>query len=360
MKAYKDYLDNFSAGTELQNKTLSRLNTSINEKHETILYNGQKRQFMRTLPAWPRVVCMIAALCVALTATAYAVVRFVTWEPAENADAGGSFLVEPISEEDYKSYLESLDFSNQIISTTIYRHGFVRQAIIDEEVMQMLDERLRNRVFTLEGQAFELFVPVPGGFQADNRGIALYDENGSEIGDISYVIAGTNEFIIDRLFPNGIRILSVEEVAGWFDFSDTYDEAAAFLGKDFRLPAVHTSGFGPPEFRLNGDESFTASTGRRAVYVSQSGNPGIYFFVETNRDTEADADIRYAPGAVITQGEISGVTVYKIESEEANSYTWTFDGLTYMFSQSKSDPVNVDFSSFTDEECEEIIRSMID
>ena len=257
----------------------------------------------------------------------------------------------PIGETEYNLYLES---SGTTISSTIYRHDFTIQPVIDERMMQVLDEYLKDRVFTAAGDAFELFMRVPGGFQAYDKGYALYDEIGRAIGDISYFRVGTDD-------PSGIMILSIEEVDAWFVFSDTYDEAVAFLGKDFRLPAIHTDSFGPPTFRRNGGddcEIIARITGRRAVYVSLDGDPGMYFFAEANRDSETDAEAWYATDAVITVGEIAGVTVYKISDEKMNRYTWTYNDLTYMFFQIMDHPRNI--NSFTDEQCEDIIRSMIE
>jgi len=348
MKAYNEYYDSHSVSEELQNKTMSRLNDAMSEKYEFTPYNRQKRRSINSIPTFARAACVIVLVCVVLTATAYAVVSLVTWKPAENADPGGSFVVEPIEEAEYDSYLES---SGVTTLATIYRHNFLTQPIVDERTMQIINEYLKDRVFTADGKAFELFVPIPGGFQADDRGYALYDEDGRVIGDISYTRIGAD-------IPSGILILPKEVVVEWFEFSDTYDAAATFLGKDFRLPTVFTDESGPPSFRINGDEDFAEIFGRRAVYVSLDGDPGMYFFVETNRRAEDDAWIWYAPDAVVTEGEVAGVTIYKISKEDVNRYTWTLDGLTYMFFQFKSDPIND--NCFTDEQCEDIIRSMIE
>lgn len=348
MKDYKDYMDSFSASAELQSKTISRLRGAASERYDTKNRNVRDRRLMRAIPVWARVACTAVLVCAVLTATAYAVYSYVTWVQAENADPGGSFIMEPINEAEYNTYLES---SGTITSSTVYRHDFKNQHVVDERTMQAIEEYLTGMVFTADGDAFELFVPVSGGFQADDRGNVLYDKDGRAIGDISYERIGAGDLI-------GIRILPIEEVDKWFEFSDTYDEAVAFLGKDFRLPTIYTDGFGPPTFRVNGDESLVELLGRRAVYISLDGDPGMYFFVEVNRDTGDDAWSWYTPDSIVTEGEIAGVSVYKIINEESNRYTWSLDGLTYMFFQFKSHPIYN--NSFTDEQCEEIIMSMIE
>jgi hypothetical protein len=279
------------------------------------------------------------------------VVHYTIWEPTENADTGGSYIMVPVGETEYNIYLES---SGAITASAIYRHDLAIQPVIDERTMQILDEYLKDRVFTAAGDAFDLFIPVPGGFQADDKGYSLYDEVGRAIGYISYRRLGNDD-------PSGIMILTVNEVDAWFVYNDTYDEAVAFLGKDFRLPAIHTDGFGPPTFRKSGGEDYemiARITGRRAVYVLLDGDPGMYFFVETNRGSETDAEVWHATDAVITMGEIAGVTVYKISGERMNRYTWTYNDLTYMFFQNLDHPTNINF--FTDEQYEDIIRSMIE
>ena len=282
------------------------------------------------------------------------VVHYTTWEPTGNADPGGSYIIAPIDEDDY---FNSLDSSVVSISYIMYQYDFRIQEIIDERVMQEIGEYLHGRIFTADGKPYELFVPVPGGFQADDKGNTLYDEDGREIGAIRYTRSRDGSFC-------GIDIESIEEVEEQTErlaFTDTYDEAVAFLGKDFRLPATLTDGFGPPTYRRNGGEDYemvARITGRRAVYVSLDGDPGMYFFVEANRDSETDVKTWYVPDAVITEGEIAGVTVYKISDERMNRYTWTLDDLTYMFFQIMVHPNNV--NCFTDEQCEDIIRSMIE
>lgn len=350
MKEYKDYMDSFSASEELQHKTLTRIDNAVaaHGKIDSPRRGRRELRFLSAIPAWARVACTAVLLIIVLSASAYAVYSYVTWTQTGSADSGGSFVMEPVEKEEFDSYLES---TGTVSLRTIYRYNFNEQPIVDEETMRVLNKYLKDRVFTADGAAFELFVPVSGGYQANDKGCTLYDEAGRVIGDIRANNVGTAA-------PNGITILSVAEVEKWFAFTDTYDEAVAFLGKDFRLPTVLTDGFSPPAFRKNGDETLVKATGRRAIYISLDGEPGMYYFVETNRDASADATVWYATDSVITEGEIAGVSVSKISSEDLNRYTWSLDGLTYMFFQFKSHPVSV--NCFSDEQCEKIIRSMIE
>ena len=324
MKAYKDYMDSFSPDEKWQNDTIKKLQGMSTGSKKSFAHKGL------------RMAAMIAVMCLALGITAYAVIN-VVWAPAEEADTGGSWVMVPVEEDYYER-------EGMLIGTGIYVKGFdLSQNVLDEETAQALRELLEGKVFTEDGEPFDLFVHAPGGYIADDRGYALYGADGVEIGSIYY------DSII-RSKPISIDISTAAQVEELYAFPYSYEDAAKFLGQDFRLPAVYTESLSPPGFKMQ-DESYR---GRYAVYVSLGGEPGMYFFVERNRSGEPDEWA--APGAAITEALIADTAVYKISDDIAgNRYTWENDGLTYMFFQSTGSP-----ACFTDEQCEDIIRSMIE
>ncbi|MCL2019694.1 MAG: hypothetical protein FWG70_08050 [Oscillospiraceae bacterium] len=331
LRNYKDYMDCHTADEALQSKTMDRIRESAFKAHK----EKTQRRPIRTVR-----VCIVAAVCIALTITAYALAN-MEWSPAETADTGAGWEMTPISTDDYNSYLEKNDIISEqmfYLAESVYP-GEVESLALDEEMAEIITLFLENKVFTADGMAFDLLVQTSEGFVADDRGFDLFDEKGTSIGRIDYKYIGSGK-------PFDIAIFSKEDVSKWYEFPETYEEAVKFLGYEFRLPTVYIEDDGAFGFKND------INPNRRAVYIS---GHGMYMFVEINGlGTAFDGEEWFVPESIIEETEFNGTIVYKISNDDLNRYTWSTDNLTYMFFQFKNRS-----SSWSDEQCEEIIRSMI-
>jgi len=344
MKAYKDYMDTFSASQELQDKTIDLLRGYSSEgKDEKPITVQERRSSGRVLPIWQRAAVIIAAACLAFSAAAYAVIRYMGAQ-TDNADTGDSHVLVPAEDDFYGK-------NGAMMEKLMYAKGLDAMPVFDEETALMLSRLLEGKVFTEDGKPFELLTPVPDGFRADDRGYTLYDTDSREIGRIYY---DHNE----GEAPFRISVVTDED-----EFLDTYDAAVAFLGRDFRLPAMHTEGFNPPKFKISIDD-FSVRLSR--VFVKLEGEPGMFYSVTTEGNATAEPE-NALETTVIWEDEVEStalsinkeVTVIKLSDERVldgnkSIYTWTYDGLFYIFYQTNSS------AEFTDEQCEDIIRSMIE
>ena len=292
-----------------------------------------------------QLVAAIIALCVLLTGGAYAAVRLL-WEPAEQADTGGSWVMIPVPE-DYYDDNDSGDETRLLI----YSSQLVQQPVFDAEIAERLSELMARKFFTEDKDPIDLLVYGAYGYSADDRGGTIYDARGNRA-DMIYYEVGRNGA------PLGIMHVSIDITEVLNDYSDSYAESASFLGQDFRIPSVYTDGFDEPRFNIQDDTLYGINRQRKAVYVSIGGEPGMYFFVEQMRAPGEAAREWGAENAEIFKSEIAGVEVYKIvsgtDTHSIQRYTWNHEGLTYMFFNFIDRQV-----AFTDEQCEEIIKSMI-
>ena len=325
MKAYKDYMDSISISDKWQKDTINKLNAA---------YICSNKSYV---PKALRVALFAAIICITLSATAFAVVSYI-WEHAERADTGGRWVMVPVEADYYEkegiSLAKALYCFDQCFTFPIF----------DEESMLILNDLLKDNVFTEDGEPFNLFIPVAGGYQAADRGYSLFDTLGNGIGEIYYVSLG------HQGKPIAIEVITIEiSIRNHNNYVDTYEDASIFIGQSFRLPTIYIDSFSPPVFKIQDDYYIN----RYSVYINYEGEPGMYFFVEKTRTDSYEEWV--APGAVITATEMAGTTVYKISDDCCNRYTWEYNGLTYMFFQFFDTP-----KQFTDEQVIEIIISMIE
>ena len=274
--------------------------------------------------------------------TAYTAVNRM-WKPVEKADTGGSWVITPVDADYYERERE-----NGITGTEFYFKNLdIELQVIDEETAQALRELLEGNIFTENGEPFDLLMPVQGGYLADDKGQDLYSADGMEIGGIEYHTIGREK-------PHNIWLKSVEQMEELYAYNDSYEDAAALLGRDFRFPTIYTEGFDQPAYRLNETIISEPYFERYAVYVRLEGEPGMSFYVEKNRSGEWEPQMLPVAGGVITEAVIAETIVYKISDDYGNRYTWENEGLSYMLFQAPDRP-----AQFTDEQSEEIIRSMI-
>jgi hypothetical protein len=225
---------------------------------------------------------------------------------------------------------------------------------------------LWGQVVTEDGMLIELLAPVKDFFssdyQADDNGNVLYNTYGSEIGIIYYASVINGD-------PYRVSIWTKEDIEKQLGYNSTYEEAVSLLGRDFRLPTIYTGELDPPKFQLTSyitDAETEDSEPNEVKWVSvrYSGynTPNMFFTIENIRkdhDVTSPTSPWYVPDGVIEEREIAGIKVYKIYSNDDYYndfiiYSWEYDGLSYIFNTTTEGP------SFTDKQCEKIIKSMIE
>jgi hypothetical protein len=279
----------------------------------------------------------------------------------ERLDTGGS--VEFVTVE--KDYYEQ---AGTEFLTPIYdsETALESQPRFNAKTARLLINMLYGQVFTEDGMLTELLAPVndffSGDYQADDNGSVLYNADGDEIGTIYYASVINGE-------PYRISIWTKDDIERQLGYNSTYEEAVALLGRDFRLPAVYTEELDPPEFQLTSfldDAETEGSAPYEVKWVSARYSgfnvPNMFFTIENIRkdhDVTSPTSPWYVPDGVIEESEIAGIKVYKIYSNadyynDFIIYSWEHDGLSYIFNSISAG------ASFTDEQCENIIRSMIE
>lgn len=176
----------------------------------------------------------------------------------------------------------------------------------------------------------------------------------------SFNVGGRKFVMVDEDYINNLireRGSIVEEGRQIFNFDATFEEAAEALGQDFRLPAAHVDGY-KAEFMVE------TSGWIKMLY---NGNPAMYFEIyEAN--SEFFQHETFMANVIATEFEIAGTTVYKMSSMinlahlDIRYYTWEHDGLVYFLYNFYLDENTKYFPDvvFTEEQCIEIIRSMIE
>jgi len=304
----------------------------INAVSATGSSTHSKRRFRTPL------IAAIIAACVLFSGIAYAGVS-MQWFQTERADSGGSWVMVPTNGDFY----DNVDNDTLHI---VYSSLNEEQPVFDADIAARLIELMAGKLYTQDGIPFDLLVRGVDGYTADDSGGEIFDAQGSRIDEIYYEAYDNGVLGI-----NTISIRTIEEIKN--DYSDSYDDAADFLGNDFRIPAVYTDGFDPPRFNIQDDTLYGRN--RRAVYVDINGDPGMFYFVEQMRTPGDTAYDWAASDAEIYMSEIADTVVYKIIDEDSHRYTWNYNGLTYMFFNFIDEP-----NPFSDLQCEEIIRSMIE
>ena len=303
----------------------------------------------------PLAVAAVIAAVVSLSAAAYAVasIAFNRTEsvPANVADAGGSQVIVPMDEETKQAY-QAASVGNT--SHNIYvKNPDTKQnvnKIFDSDTANVLRGLLEGKVFAKDGEPFDfvayllknnnLLEPYPD--------IYIYSADGEEIRQIVYWAKepfGT---------PTAVSF-SFEDLI-MPDYADTYESAAVKLGKEFRLPDVTYI----EEYDFKYEADFNPH-GNMKVWISirhAKGGAAFSVAVENSRDDGTEPDYLQAP-VVIEDFEIDGIVIHKVTLDSGfKEYMWEHDSLSYMLMQYPDVCGTVTFCP-TDEQCEEIIWSMI-
>ena len=355
MSIYKDYMDSFTAGEQLQRKALDKLSGIPGEQDRASVFDRITRfSVFKRAPAWVRAACLAVLVCAALGATAYAVYQSVAWTPAEGiVDTGAHFVLIP--DNNYTMLREGSSLTETIVMYEKSNTGSL--PVMDDDTAAIVRDQLKGRVFTGSGEPFELLVQVPGGYQADDGGFTLYDNGGEEIIKIGLATVDADG---DGAQQKLVTVFNAADVIQ-HNFA-AYDEASAFLGSDFRLPAVNDEYLDPPEFQLfrqgmNGRIMVPSDY----VLVSYSGGSlGLAYAVYPIRSESGVARYINVPEDKVFEGVVAGVTVYKIADPSVNTFIWEFEGLTYVLMHGAGEPDAFITGLFTDGQIEEIIRSMIE
>ena len=310
---------------------------------------------LKYAPAWARAACLAVLICAAFGATAYAVYQSVVWEATEGTvDTGARFVLIPD-----KDYIPVDNNTTVLIGIlTIYEKNItVPLSVLDEDTANTVRDQLKGQVFTSDGEHFELLAQVESGYQADDRGFTLYDSGGEEIIKIGLAIVDNDGF--------ESKLVTIWNTTAYEQPpSVTYDEAAAFLGSDFRLPTANTEHLDPPVFHILRPVSVVQmqiSYYNESVQVNLfGGNPSIVYYVFPNRGDSDIASHINVPGDIVFEGMLADVTVYKFAYPNSNLFMWEFEGLTYAIDHYTWASGDFSFGSFSDEKIEEIIRSMIE
>jgi len=164
----------------------------------------------------------------------------------------------------------------------------------------------------------------------------------------------------------------------------SYEEAAAHLGQDFRLPTVHLDGFVVQPFQLSRqgayftdeygesiwryeDDEYWHSFGSwwhprwvRIFFDNWQGHGSLRIDIETVRAENTRPWQEIIPDGEITSFVVDGVTVYKISAPDRFvRYIWTHDDLVYTLyppSELGYPPPDV----FSTQQIHDIIRSMVE
>lgn len=291
---------------------------------------------------------IVFVVCAALTGTAYAVEKIFV----DRADIGAKWVLVSAPEDYYES-------GDSVMFMPIYSVDVTadEQPYVDAGTAQILHGLLEGMVFTAAGEPIEIMASVPDSdeYRIVTGDGVLYNKEGEELRSIYYRTVGYSEpldiWIWTKAEYEAQREAERKGIDG-IKLTDDYEEAAHLLGSDFCLPGVYTAGLDSPEFRYQ-ETKYGTEAGRKAVYVTYRGTPGIYYFAEAMRSEDEVPNEWYADGAVIEQCEIKGTTVYKASAKDIIRYTWTHDGIVYMIFQNYSP------NEFTDEQIVEIIVSMI-
>jgi hypothetical protein len=216
---------------------------------------------------------------------------------------------------------------------------------ICEEVVYVVKEMLEGQLFGANGEPFDLVV-YNEGYYADARGHVLYNAYGCEIGTI-YLWYRNDDNL--QMFFDRVEITTLADHEEQFGFNNTYDDAFAHLGRDFRLPTEHLDLFNPPVFSVW--ENSIGFSVRFLYHMYWISGEDLYFIMSKARVEGTDPFPFYITGE-ITGFEVAGVPVFKInEPQHAVNFNWVHDGLTYKFYPP---------SFFTETQILDVIRSMVE
>ena len=372
MKSYNNYMENIIADDNMQKRALDKI-TELSNNNSSIEYNQNRNFDLRfIIPAWARVACLVIIACIALSGTALAVIHFVQWEPVD-IEQGVVFTIKdgeiiPL----YHDLIYGVDYFKLDVHVLYERNSLDEPHVVNIEIAEDLRSRLESLVFTEDGKPFDLFVPVPGGYIADDRGFTLYmldnamgeeysfEERAMKIKSISYTInifafdGGADKSLIEE--PYMIMITpELEDYKLPFMKDVSYEEAVAFLGRDFRMPTKYIENFSIQTIIITRWEDSPAPD---MVSVGLYGNfPSLMFSVQASNED----GFMYIAYGELSESIIGGVTVFRTRREIMTEYYWEFDGLIYRLYQWTYSPSPEEYVLiFTDEQIEDIIRSMIE
>ena len=349
-----------------------------------------------------KVAIVFAALLVFTTA-AYAVGSYIN---RQRFDTGGhvEYVIVPFDSPEYQERLTGPSYGPLYFSPNhedSWRFPVQpSRASHSSERAQIIRDVLDGRIFTADGLPFDLMLPAGTGYRAYG-GYALFTADGYEISHI-YVREKFHDVMVYEIL--GAVILTFEgtvcgdedgrfagHAAGMGQYRHTYEEAAAFLGRDFLLPSVHTELFEPPVFEVAALLTTEAiCSGVVTMRLRGCGNNSdIMIFLEPIRDEDtAPRELLLADGEITVFDEVNGVTIYQVTGFwHSTHFIWTYDGIVHkMYSpiilRNDPNPPPLVFSTvycdccgkhssvtatqgrarqtFTDQQIREFIRSMIE
>jgi len=227
---------------------------------------------------------------------------------------------------------------------------------IDAETAKVLSAQAEGYIFTEDGEPFDPFFPMPNMenmYWVSDMGHKLYDDprarGSSQIVQICYTFADIDAEREPIIFWRTID---------YYEESVTYEEASEFLGRPLRLPEKESLYYGSPKFLIECGKSWETNrmTEKVRVTLDESAKLGFLFFVSMPREDGEEPEEWLAEGAVIEVLEVAGTTVYKaVQENYLTRYIWKDGELTYVFYQNPGE-----YKPLTDEECIEVIKSMIE
>jgi len=269
----------------------------------------------------------------------------------QRVDPGGDIEFVLVAEDD-PEYWERRDGRNhgQLIykspnAVLPYRFIFAPSVInvhFETEHRARINQMLEGAFFIEDGSVFpyEFLSPT-----FNTRGHTLYTATGNEV---VYI-----RIWYENHFPARFEFLTIDQFNARYGYSATFEEAAAILGAEFRLPAL--PGYDGPMFSTN--------HGVAVVYVSPPDRwrTEAVFFRISNERAEGQEPFELTRPGVAERFYIEETAVYKISSMYyATLFTWAFDGLVYqLYPPTRlTDEYEREYI-FSDEEMREIIASML-
>ena len=246
--------------------------------------------------------------------------------------------------------------------------------VIEARHVQAVREMLAGKIFTAEGNEidFELIVPTTeemrlissrynNRYYIYDRGNTLYTADGYAIGAIHLHSS------YPRIEPVRVTIITEAELDYFHLY--TYDEAAYFLGSDFRVPVAHVEMFQPLIINIHRSVDLRGHVSEfrgisllfniheihpRREWCSQP----MSIIIERIRDEYSNAaHTQYGLGGEIVEHDMAGVTVHEIITLcvfgifQQVKFSWIYDGLVYTLRPSPA---------LTHEQTMDVIRSMIE
>ena len=315
---------------------------------------------------WSTAAAVLAVFLI-LSTTVYAAVLIY-----QRLDTRGMTEYVAMSAEDYQAWLSGLLHSNALYISPSGVQRFTNfwgpsdrplaTWHLDSAVAQQVNMMLEGRVFTNQGEPFQLMTETQAGlttlYAADDRGYTLYCHDGKEIDTIRLWITGDGS-------PYRVDIYNVGDLCDRFGYTYTREDALQLMS-GLRFPDVY--GLDEPLFRVYyiPGEYLTCfhcrgemlPTIRRVVmryrYVGQCWDSAFVISVEYQRADDANTcsqciGLRETP---IFEGRfrehiIAGTVVHEvIERRRTVRFVWQHDGLVYTLI-----PLDADFEQSMEAIC---------